>query len=71
MFYYELCYFRGRKNTGSIYVKTDKDLDSFIDEDGFINHLIEHGIIDEQTANEIVEIYETTEQEYKDMTGGN
>lgn len=71
MFYYVLCYFRGRKDTGSIYIKIDKDLDSFIDDNDFLSYLITHKIIDEQTANEIIEIYKITKEEYNDMTGGN
>lgn len=67
MFYYELRYFRGRKDTGSIYIKTERDLDSmkYIDEDDFLNALIEDETIDEETANEITDIYEIDEEEYK------
>lgn len=67
MFYYELRYFRGRKDTGSIYIKTERDLDSmkYIDEDDFLNALVEDGTIDKETANEITDIYYITEEEYR------
>lgn len=69
MFYYELRYFRGRKDTGSIYIKTERNLDSmeYIDEDDFLNALVEDGTIDEETENEITDIYEIDEVEYKNM----
>ena len=67
MFYYELRYFRGRKDTGSIYIKTERDLDSikYMDEDDFLNALVEDGTINEETANEITDVYSITEEEYK------
>lgn len=73
MFYYELRYFRGRKDTGSIYIKTERDSDSmkYMDEDDFLNALVEDGTIDEETANEITDVYSITEEEYNDMIGGN
>ena len=72
-FYYELHYFRGRKDTGSIYIKTERSYDSikYIDEDDFLNALVEDGTIDKKTANEITDIYDITEEEYNNMTGGN
>lgn len=71
MHYYELYYFRGRKDTGSIYIKTEINLHSikFIDEDDFLNCLAFNGIIEEEAINEIVSINEITEEEYNDMTG--
>lgn len=73
MFYYELRYFRGRKDTGSIYIKTEKDSDSmkYMDEDDFLNALVEDGTIDKETANEITDVYSIEEEEYNDMIGGN
>lgn len=67
MFYYELRYFRGRKDTGSIYIKTERDLDfiKYMDEDDFLNTLVEDGTINEETANEITDVYSITEEEYK------
>lgn len=67
MFYYELRYFRGRKDTGSIYIKTERDLDSikYMDEDDFLNALVEDGTINEETTNEITDVYSITEEEYK------
>ena len=72
-FYYELHYFRGRKDTGSIYIKTERSYDSmkYMDEDDFLNALVEDGTIDKETANEITDIYNITEEEYNNMTGGN
>ena len=37
----------------------------YIDEDDFLNALIEDETIDEETANEITDVYSITEEEYK------
>lgn len=68
MNYYELCYFHGRKDTGSIYVKTEINLVDFIDEDEFLAELVKRNELDLMEVDTITNIYELTEQEYKDMT---
>ena len=37
----------------------------YIDEDDLLNALVEDGTIDKETANEITDIYEIDEEEYK------
>lgn len=69
MKYYELMYFRGRKDSGSIYVKTNINLDDFIDEDDFLNKLIEAGLLNETDAEFIVEVDEIDKETYQDMVG--
>lgn len=72
MHYYELNYFRGRRDTGFIYIKTEIDINSiaFIDEDDFLECLAFNGLIEEEAIKEIVSVNEITEEEYNDMTGG-
>lgn len=69
MKYYELMYFRGRKDSGSIYVKTEINLNDFIDEDDFLNKLIEVGLLNETDAEFIVEVDEIDKETYQDMVG--
>lgn len=68
MKYYELMYFRGRKDSGSIYVKTELDLDT-INEDEFLNQLVEKGLLDKSDAEFIVDIDEIDKEIYQDMVG--
>ena len=39
VFIYELSYFRGRKDNGIFHVKSELDIDDFVDEDTFLNSL--------------------------------
>lgn len=64
--YYELCYFYGRKNTGSIYIKTKLDIDVYGNDDEFLAALIEDGKIATSDYDSITNIYKITEQEYND-----
>ena len=67
--YYELCYFHGRKDTGSIYVKTELNIDNYIDEDSFLSALVNNNELDFLKVNSIVEINQIDADIYYDMTG--
>lgn len=69
MEYYELYYFYNRKDTGSIYVKTNLVKSEYFDDDDFLNALVENGDLSEEKAMQITSINEITSDEYKDMTG--
>ena len=62
--YYELHYFHGRKDTGSIYVKTDLVKEDFIDEDAFLLVLINRKELDASEYNSITEINEIDKETY-------
>ena len=66
--YYELCYFYGRKDSGSIYIKTTLDKDLFY-EDEFLQKLVDNNELDANEVDAIVEIEEIDEETYHDMTG--
>lgn len=66
--YYELCYFYGRKDSGSIYIKTTLDKDLYY-EDEFLQMLVNRNELDVREVNAIVEIEEIDEETYHDMTG--
>lgn len=70
MKYYDLSYFRGRKDTGSIYVKVNLDIENF-DEDSFLNELVNQDLLTYEEANDIYNIEEISEKTYKDMCGHN
>lgn len=67
IFYYELCYFHSRKDSGSLYVKSDKNLKDFLGEDEFLNYLMKIKEITYHEAQSIIEIIEITEMEYEDF----
>lgn len=66
--YYELYYFYGRKDSGSIYIKTTLDKDLYY-EDEFLQKLVDSNELDASEVNGIVEIEEIDEETYRDMTG--
>lgn len=68
MYYYELHVFYSRKESKSIYVKLDKSETFFNDDDDMLNYLVENNYIDKSDALQVSDIYEITENEYKDMT---
>lgn len=68
-YYYELYYFYGKKDSGSIYVMTTKNPDNFLDEDEFLNELILDGTLEKKDSDSITGINEITEQKYLEMTG--
>ena len=66
--YYELCYFYGRKDSGSIYIKTTLDKDLY-HEDEFLQKLVDRNELDASEVDSIVEIEEIDKETYHDMTG--
>ena len=64
MKYYELCYFRSRKDSGSMYIKTDLDIDMCDDDDEFLQLLVDRREMDAAEADYITEIIGITEEEY-------
>ena len=66
-YFYELCYFHSRKDSGSLYVKSDKGLKDFLGEDEFLDYLMKNKKITYSDAQSIVEIIEITEMEYEDF----
>lgn len=68
--YYELQYFRGRKDTGSIYVKSEVDVKDY-DEDAFLLELVNRGELDISEVNDIVKVLKTNEITYKCMANHN
>lgn len=70
-YFYDLSYFKGRKDTGSIYIKTKLCRDEFLNEDCFLESLVEEGVLTSQDASSIVELVEIDEYFYSDMTGEN
>lgn len=66
--YYELFYFYGRKDSGSIYIKTTLNKDLFY-EDEFLQKLVDNNELDESEVDAIMEIEEIDEETYHDMTG--
>ena len=66
--YYELCYFYGRKDSGSIYIKTTLDKDLYY-EDEFLQKLVDRNELAASEVDAIVEIEEIDEETYRDMTG--
>lgn len=67
--YYELYYFYGRKDTGSIYVKTELNIDNYVDEDSFLLALVNNNELDFLEVNSIVKINEIDADTYYDMIG--
>lgn len=67
--YYELYYFHGRKDTGSIYVRTELNIDNYVDEDSFLLALVNNNELDFLEMNSIAEINEIDVDTYCDMTG--
>lgn len=67
--YYELYYFRGRKDTGSIYVKTELVISDFIEEDDFLMALVNRGELDESEVDSITGVNAIDADTYHDMTG--
>lgn len=66
--YYELCYFYGRKDSGSIYIKTTLDKDLYY-EDEFLQKLVDRNELAASEVDAVVEIEEIDEETYRDMTG--
>ena len=66
--YYELCYFYGRKDSGSIYIKTTLDKDLFY-EDEFLQKLVDSNELDASEVDAIVKLEDIDEETYHDMTG--
>lgn len=66
--YYELCYFYGRKDSGSIYIKTTLDMDLYY-EDEFLQKLVERNELAADDVDAITDIEEIDEETYHDMTG--
>lgn len=66
--YYELCYFYGRKDSGSIYIKTTLDLDLYY-EDEFLQMLVDENKLEISDVDSIIKIEEIEEKTYYDMTG--
>ena len=66
-YFYELCYFHSRKDSGSLYAKSNKNLKDFLGEDEFLDYLMKNKEITYSDAQSIVEIIEITEEEYEDF----
>lgn len=64
MFYYELCYFYSRKDSGSFYVESNKNMEDFYGEDEFLDYLVECGKISYELAQQVIQINEITKAEY-------
>ena len=66
--YYELYYFHGRKDTASIYVKTELNMEDYVDEDDFLLALVNRKELDASEINSITEVNEIDKRIYCDMT---
>lgn len=66
--YYELYYFHGRKDTGSIYVKTELNKEDYDDEDAFLLELVNRKELDASEVNNITIVNEIDKKTYCDMT---
>lgn len=66
--YYELMYFYGRKDSGSIFIKTTLDMDLYY-EDEFLQKLVERNELEAEYIDVITDIDEIDEETYHDMTG--
>lgn len=63
-YYYELQYFYNRKNNGFIYVESNCFIAEFIEEDDFLNALVNENAISESEAYNVTVIRRITENEY-------
>ncbi|MCI6676082.1 MAG: hypothetical protein MSG78_04120 [Clostridiales bacterium] len=66
--YYELMYFYGRKDSGSIFIKTTLDMDLYY-EDEFLQKLVERNELALEYIDAITDVDEIDEETYHDMTG--
>ena len=66
--YYELMYFYGRKDSGSIFIKTTLDMDLYY-EDEFLQKLVERNELEAEYIDVITDIDKIDEETYHDMTG--
>ena len=66
--YYELMYFYGRKDSGSIFIKTTLDMDLYY-EDEFLQKLVERNELEAEYIDAITDIDEIDEETYHYMTG--
>ncbi len=64
-YYYELCYFYSRSDSGSIYVETEINVNDCYDEDDFLNKLVECDKLEHEVANHIININEIEQEEYE------
>lgn len=64
-FYYELCYFYNRKDSGSTYAGSERSVEDFLDEDEFLDYLAENRKISRELAQQVFQINEITRDEYK------
>ena len=67
--YYELYYFHGRKDTDSIYVKTELVMEDYVNEDAFLLALVNRKELDSTEVNNITEVNEIDKRSYCNMTG--
>lgn len=64
-YYYELMYFNGRKDSGSLYIQTSLKFDG--DEDAFLEELIKASIIDASFAEMVMQVDEIDYTTYIQM----
>lgn len=67
--YYELSYFHDRKNNGSYYLKTELDLNAYMDEDAFLQELVDRDELYYMETDYIAKINEIDEETYICLTG--
>lgn len=68
-YYYEVFYFYNRKDTGSIYIKTLINIDDFVDEDDFLNALVDNNDLNFADVSAITQVEKINKKTYRDMTG--
>lgn len=66
--YYDFGYFFGSKDSGSILIATDKELD-VDDIDESVSYVFKQGLIDEEYIENIIYIEELSKEEYLEMGG--
>ena len=66
--YYDFGYFFGSKDSGSILIATDKEL-NVDDIDESVSYVFKQGLIDEEYIENIIYIEELSKEEYLEMGG--
>lgn len=67
-YYYELRYFRSRKDNGSLYIKTDVNYKDCNDEDNFLETLLNKNQLSETDCDAIMQIKPISKETYNEMT---
>lgn len=65
-YYYDFGYFFSNKDSGSLRVTTTEPLDAD-DTDGCVEYALEHNLIDEEYAGNIIYVEQLTKEDARDM----